>query len=427
MLKKRLVYELPYFVLASIIIAFLFTHHPNLEYDVDPSYLQFGPIRPPLYPLFIWLFHWAGSYQFIFIMWIQGALLFASLLYTRFWLEKNLQLSGFPIFLICLFIILTIGLHFQIWFIQSEGLSFPFFIVTFFLLVECFHQFNLKKISYLAILVNILVLTRLQFYYFYIVFVMLWFWYLWQRIPIKYLMKAMVILFGSMLLTTVIDHSYHYYKHGFFAGSPYKGILIMFQTLYLANDNAADYFQDPTEKAYVQSLINQRNSQHLNQDVALLTTFKPSYYNYANQSLNRNFMAIQKIIVDTLNTSIENSSGKATNFKADKIAMSINKTLILHDLKKNILFLIWRFLDCMGGIPFFLFFLILFIGLSFKIVKEKIKQPSLSLSFVTIIIVITFLNAAIVAISNQNLPVYFCYSQFMLYCLGAFLVKRTVH
>lgn len=427
MLYKKWLKELPYLLLAILVISFLCTHSPYLEYDVDPSYLLFGPVRPPLYPVFIWLFRWAGSYQFSLIMWTQGILLFAALLYTRYWLRKNLQVSDFSVFLVCLLIILTIGLHFQIWFIQSEGLSFPFFIWTFFLLVECFQKFSLKKLSFLALWVSVLVLTRLQFYYLYIIFGILCFWYLWQRVPFKSLSKAVIILFGSMLATTVIDHSYHYFKHGFFAGSPYKGLLVMMQALYLADDNAADFFQNPIEKAYVQALIDQRNAQHLNQDAELTGILKLSNYNYANQSYHRNSLAIQKIIENTLDTSVENKSGKVTNFKSDKLALDIDKTLILHAPKKYVLFSLWKFLDCMQGIPAFLFFLILLFASFFKIIKEKIQEPDLSLSFVIIITIVTFLNAAIIAVSNLNLPVYFCYSHFMFYSLAAFLVSRTMN
>ncbi|EKD73008.1 MAG: hypothetical protein ACD_45C00485G0014 [uncultured bacterium] len=93
----------------------------------------------------------------------------------------------------------------------------------------------------------------------------------------------------------------------------------------------------------------------------------------------------------------------------------------------NVLFLLWKFMQCIGGIPLFLFFLILLFALPFKIIKDKIRKPDLSALFVGIITMITFFNAAIIALCNPDLSVYFCYSQFMFYCLAAFLVNETLN
>ena len=425
MLAKKWIYEFPYIFLAILIVSFLSTHSPNLELDVDPSYLLFGAARPPMYPLFIAAFHWAGRYQFEIIMWVQGLLLFTTLLYTRSWLRKNLKIPDFLIFLITLIVILTIAFHFQIWFIQSEGLAFPFFILTFFLVIECFKKFHLKKLFYLSSLVSFLVLTRLQFYYFYGIFVILIIWYLWQRIGIKQIFYGILILFGSMFFTILADYSYHYYQHGTFSGTSYGGLMVLVQALYMAEDDAENYFRNPTEKAYVQSMITERNIKQLNKDANLIGPLKPSYLQKAHQSYSRNYLAIQKIIDDTLNASIEKEINAAPNLKANAVALKIDKVLILHSLKKHVLFLLWKFITCMGGVPTFLFFLILLLAIPFQIIRDKIHDPDLSLIFVAVITMITFLNAAIIAICNPDLPVYFCYSQFMFYCLAAFIVSRT--
>ncbi len=425
MLKNGWLNEFAYLILGVLIAGFLCTHSPNLEYDIDPSYLLFGPSRPPLYPIFIWLFRWAGPYQFFLIMWLQGVLLFSALLYARNWLRKNLQISDFLIFMVCLLVVLTIGFHFQIWFIQSEGLSFPLFIVTFFVLIECFEKFNLKKIFYLAVLVSLLVLTRLQFYYFYLVFVLLCGWYLWQRTSMQKASLAVLILVGSVCATTVVDHGYHYLKHGNFSGGSYSGLMFLVQTLFLADNNAADYFENPTEKSYVQAMINQRNAQGLNQDASLITSLKPSYLQYAYQSYSKNYLVLQKIIDITFNTSVENTLETASIYKANAAAMNINKVLMLHEAKKNLIFLLWKFVQCMGNVPLFLFYLIILLTIPFRIMTDKILYPNLSLIFVATITILTFGNAAIIALCNPDIPVYFCYSQFMFYCLAAFLINKT--
>lgn len=415
--------DLPYLILGTLIVFYLCTHSANIEYD-SLSYIQFSSNRPMLYPHFIWLFHWAGSYQYTLIIWTQGIFLFTTLLYARYWLRTKLNVSEFPIFLTCLFVILTIGFHYQIWYVQSEGLSFPLFILTFFALIESLKKFSLFKLLYLSFLVNVLVLTRLQFYFLYAIFVLLIMWYFWQRVPIQHIFYGALILFGSLIITLLIDHSYHYLKHGTFSGASYGGLMVLVQTIYLANDNASSYFEAPTERAYVQNMVDVRNAKHLNQDAELVESMKPSYLQHAYQAYARNYLAIQDIIDNTLNTSVEKSIDAQANNEANIMALKIDKVIVLHELKKNISFLIWKFVQCIGGIPLLLFFIILIVGIPFQIVKEQIRDPDLSSLFVIVATIITLFNAAMIAICNPDLPAYFCYSQFMFYCLAAFLVSR---
>ena len=405
--------NIPYLVLAIWIIMFLCTHAPNLEYDTH-GYIHFDVRRPPLYPIFIWLFNWAGYYQFQLLIWIQGCLLCAALMYARHWLRTNLKLSDFSIFLVCVAVVFTISLHFQITYVQSEGITFPLFIVIFFLLIECFNKFNLRKICYLAALTSVLILTRLQFMYFYVIFGILCLWYLWQHVPIKLCGIAIALLFGSMLTTIFIDHGYHYVKHGIFGGAPYGGILLLVQTLYLADNDAARYFKDPIEKDYVQSLIDRRNAQHLNSNILLLKHFKPTFYENAYHVYAKKYIKLQQLIENIL-------SYKTSAFTADAMAMRINKIFFIHNIKTNLLFLLWKFIKCMEGVPVFTFFCIALITSMVKIARNKIRAPDLSLIFIFIVTIVTILNAAIIAICNPYLPGYFCYSQFIFYCVAAFL------
>src|SRR3990167_5821532 len=412
-----------YFILCFIIFFFIFTHSANLEYDT-PSYINFDPIRPPLYPLFIWLFRWAGSYQFNLVIFTHGILLFLSFLYTRNWLNLNLKIPNFFILLIFLFILLTISFHSQLFYVQSEGITFPLFIITFFLLIDCFYQFNVVKISFLALLVSLLVLSRLQFYYFYCIFSLLCLWYYWQRIPIQSMILSIIIFLGSIITTHVIDHGYHYFKHGFFGMAPYSGSLILVQTLYLTDDHAANYFKKPEIKEIVQKLVDMRNTKNLNQDSALTAFYKPSYYEYAYQTYARNYSAFSEIIFDILYTNKFLSYTNLSKLQSNNIASAINKTLIIQDPKKNLLFFLWKLIKCIEGVTLFLFLLIILIVSLFKIIRFKIKKLDRASLFIILIPIITFFNAAIIAICNPYLPPYFCYSQFMLYCLAAFLAKN---
>ena len=361
-LKKKYLHKTPYTILALVVIFFLCSHTPNTGYDT-PSYVQFSIVRPPIYPLFIWLFHWAGKYQFQFVMWAQSILTFSSLLYARYWLIKNLKVSDFLIFFVFLFVLITICFHFQMWYIESEGLSFPFFIFTFFLLMRCVQEFNIKRIVYLALWVALLILTRLQFYYFYGVFILLCGWYLWRKVPIKSMGICVLILLGSILLTFLADRSYHYLKQGVFEGEPTSGVQFVIQPLFLANTNAIDYFKNATQKAIVQKMLYKIREQKLNQTVSALKTFKLQHYEYAYEEYNKNYLSIQSIVYNTFTD--------LTAAKQNKITLSIAKILTCYEMKRNFYFYCWKVIDSMGGVPWFLFFCLLLFSTAFKIFRNR--------------------------------------------------------
>ena len=231
----------------------------------------------------------------------------------------------------CLFVTLTILFHFQLLMIGSEGLTFPLFILIFFLLIECAIKYNLKKLSYLAFWTSLLILTRLQFYYFYAIFVLLFMWYIWKRVKIKLLAKGIAILLISILLTYLADKSYHYFKHGFFSASPAAGALLVVQPIFLFDGTQIDnYFKDTNKKIYIKRILDQINQKQLNKEVSHLTTFKPSYYQYAYEEYNRNYIQMHDLIIQLL------ADGKP--FAIENMAVDITKTLVLNDFKKNLFF-----------------------------------------------------------------------------------------
>src|SRR3990167_4766579 len=415
MFQKKFLSEVPYLALFLVTSFFLYTHTPNIGYD-SPSYINFSVFRPLIYPVFIWLFHWAGKYQFNFVVWTQSILTFFSLLYARNWLKENLNISDYLIFFILLFVLITICFHFQMWYLESEGLSFPFFIFTFFLLIDCFDHFNLKKISYLALWVGILILTRLQFYYFYGVFVLLLAWYFWKKTSGKSLWICFSILLGSIFLITLIDHAYHYFRNGSFLGAPTIGSQLVIQPLFLANTGAENYFKNAHEKNTVQYIINEIHKQKLNNYSAYLSVLKPKYYEYAYEEYNRNYNAMQGIIYNTFK--------KLPPYELDKTTIDIAKTLFLHNIKINLFFYAWKIMDSFGGVPPFLFFCLLLLSVIYKIFQNKNEHLNLSQIFVALTIVITFANALLVAMVEPNCAGYFCYTQFLLYCLAALIADK---
>lgn len=414
--QHQYVSKIAYTILLIIIALFLFNHTPNVGYDT-PSYIHFSEKRPPIYPLFIWAFQWAGHYQFQYIMWVQSILTCCALAYARHWLKKNIHVPDILVFCVMLVVLITICFHYQMWYIQSEGLTFPFFIFTFFLLMNCFQRFELKKIIWLSTWVAVLILTRQQFYYFYGIFILLCAWYLYKKIDFNRIILCACIFLISILTTTLIDWSYHNLKNGHFEGEQLSAIVLSIQPIYLAQPDSVHYFSNNTERAVYFNIQHQLQKKKLNPESARLNILIPQYFEYAYEEYARNYIAIQTIIADEAYSNRSFSEG-------NQLLKNISKTLVQREFKKNLLFYAWKVTDSMGGIPGFLFFSLLLFGTLWNLLRQKNESIEMSHLFVALAITITFFNALLVAVAEPALPPYFCYTQFLLYCLAAIFSKK---
>lgn len=400
-----------YFFLILLSIIFLCTRTPNTGYDT-PSYVSFSLVRPPLYPLFISLFKWAGQYQFQCVMWVQSTLTLFSLLYARNKLVNELDISDTLFFYVTLFTLITICFHFQFWYIQSEGLSFPFFIFAFFSCFTAFKQYSIHNITIFSGWVAILLLTRVQFYYLYGIFILLILWYMKNHRTKKTILIAIAVMMVSIIATSLIDRTYHLLVNKHFSGEPVSGTQVAIQPLYLAEKNASHYFKNKMDASLVQKIENAINQQGLKNDARLLQTFKVQHYEYAYQEYNRNYIAIQGIINHILST--------VSVTQANTITNHITMVLVKHELQKNVFFYIWKVIIAFGGVPNFLFFLIFFPAILYVVYKKRTNQSL----FVSLCIVFMFANALLVCAAETNAPPYFCYTQFLLYTLAALFADR---
>lgn len=425
MVGKRIL-QLPFLFVLLLVVLFLCTHAPYFGNNA-PTYIKFNIIRQPLYPIFIWLFHWGGKYQFYLVMWVQSIITFFSLLYARHWLKKNLYLSDVTIFPVILLVLITISFHYQMHSIDDpEGLSFPFFIFTFFNTIECFQKKSFKKNISLAVWVSALILLRTQFYFYYGVYIVLIVWYFWKMMPKKYILKVTSVFILSIVLTNVVDRGYHYYMNGVFSTEPFSGLVTIIQPLYLANPDAAKYFTNHKEKAIVQTLLDEIKIKKLNRDVSALASSKVRYYEYAHQEYERNYLPIQSIVSKTFTgIPLKDIYKINTNalIKMNKMTLSISKTLFLHNIKINSYFYIYKIIAALGGIPYFLFFCLLSFIALIKLFRNRRFDLKVSEVFVFLVLLVTFFNAMIVAVAEPNCVRYYCYTQFLLYCFGAYIAE----
>lgn len=399
--------------LALITIIYLINSTPII-YPDSPSYIMFHAVRPPVYPIFIWLFHFFGQNQFIFLMWTQSILLFIALIYAKHWLHSRLNISNMTTFFVLLFTMLLLFYYKMPREVCSEAIAFPLFIVTFLLMVDCFDAFNLKRVILLCILTNLLILTRLQFYYFYLLFLMQIAWFVWKKIPAKMILASFLIMIISIVFTVTLNRGYHYAMNGKFAESPVIGRQLIIQALYLSDSNAIQYFKNDFEKNIFTNILNKIEKQHLTlkSEQQLLSMPQQTTYGY--------YYATYNPILDIVD---DNIPGKSL-YEIDATAFSISKTLYMNALKENLLFYLIKISSFFGGMPNLLSFLIILSGSLFYVLTNKNKSINLNQIFTLISLITIFINTAFVMIPEAGQANYFFYSYFLIYCLAGLLVKQ---
>lgn len=404
-------------VLATLIFLPLFGATPNIWPDTA-GYLNFASIRPPVYPLFLWAFHAFGQYQLQAVMWAQAVINFFVFLYTFRWLYTRLNLSRPLILIVLLVPILIFILHFEMLKnMGTEAVAFPLFILTFTLFVDCFTTCNLKKILFLMITINLLIMTREQFYYFYPLLLLLIGWYVWKRVSVKKFIMLFTIIVLSIFFTSFANHAYHYLIDHKFKGSSGVGELLITQGLYLADRDVAKYINKPLEKNIFEKIIRQLEAKQLTRQSAPVLLHPPlnletarMHYDLAHDEI----LLIAKMNIPT----------GFSEYDANDIFLNINKTLYLHAIKDHLRLYIWRAAYFVGGIWIFSTCLIILLAIMFRSVLDRKWEPTEIQIFITVAIYVILANAAFVPLF-AHFEMRFCYYSYFLYLiLGSLVIKE---
>ena len=407
-----------FFILLIVLAAYLLTHHPGTDFD-SAGYIRGDITRPPLDTLFIRSFAWASQYQFEWVMWVQGAITFFALIYAKNRMKKKLLIPNSSIALVYIFTLITILFHYQIRDIDPEGLTFPLFIFIFFITIECFQENSIKKIITLSILVSLLILLRSQFYFYYAVYITLIGWIFIKKSPTKYIIMCVIVFTSSALLTDMADRSYHYFKNGYFMKEPFFGMISVVQPLFLSNQNAYLLFQSNQEKLYVKTVLNEMNKRKLYNNPS--DPYEEIYRHY-----NLNYNKILKIVFKTYSHQVGDDVGsvpKSTLINMNRTTQRVTKILFLNNMVQNIKLYFYKIMDANGGILFISLYLIISFLAIKKFIFTKNSFVNYSELFVTLSILVSFFNEMLVDVVEPNLTAYYCYTQFLLYCLGAYFVK----
>ena len=418
-------------ILGLLIFFPLFNILPNSDLGSDASnYIYFDPCRPPLYPLFIAIFHLFGEQYLIMARWAQTILNFVALLYAAQWMQRELKMPNFLNFLILFSMIALISLHTHtlVW-IFSEGIAFPIFIVTFLLLVESCKTLDTKSFTWVVIGTSLLVLTRHQFYYLYPILILCVIWHLWRREFKKKILINGATIILSILITFTLGQIYYYWigkdrtpsSHA--AAWQYSGWRVLVQPIYLANANAEKYFSNLVEKTLFIHL-----QQHLEKDQYTRNTAAPLRDNNNLLAAEYHYMSVLGKLQDSIRTAIKQNIPQGISAdQVDNLLFHISKTLFLQQLKENMAFYILRITHYSGGFWIFLSSLITLLAIIYRVLTDRQWNPSMQQVFIMVSIFFILANAAFVAIVEIETPRYFYYSIFLYFCLFGLLAKEFIN
>jgi hypothetical protein len=402
-------------VIGILIFCYLLSQKPEFAPD-SLTYFTLSPIRPPLYPLFLRLFSVFGQHQLIVAMWVQTLICFGALVYVRMWLQSRLGMPPFLLFIILLFTTLLIFFHYKtLNTFVSEAISFPLFIVTFVLFIECFHSFDKEKIILLNVGISLLILTRTQFNLLSVGLVILIAWYAWIRIPLKKIAYSILIMSTAFIATIVLHQSYHYVVHGKFSGNPMMGEYLSVQAFYLADKSDAQYFANADEKDLFIKILNQLEQKQYTIKSAPKNITPPSF-----QINNSYFTAVYSNIESIINQTLKNTD----IYQADHLLRKISKTLYLHHAKEHVQFYLWKVAAFYGDLAFFLTYLLVLFTLMLRMLIHKTSSCNDSLIFITLSLLFIVGNTLFVGLFEPLLASYFFYCYFLIFCLGGIVAKK---
>lgn len=406
-------------ILILMIFIPLYTVGPEIWPDTG-GYLHFALYRPPVYPVFLWLFRGFAEQQLVVAMWTQASLFCLTVLYVSYWLRDRLEFPAILIFFLLFSMIALFDRFLVLNNILSDLIAFSLFLLTFTVLVDCFKKFDIKKIVLLSILSNLLILTREQFYYFYPLLMVLIFWYAWKKESIKNIVLSLTVVVFSIIVAICVNRAYHHFvNHS--GSSIVPGVAILEQALYLSDYTDHTDFSDIVQKNYFIKTIHLLEDQHLTKktiDIPNIKPFQPMTLDVTNQMYNLAYLAI---------TRAAKTNFPLPDFYSDGAAIFTGKLvwkLYTHNLRENLLFSIWRIISLMGGVWFFSAFIIVMICMLLRIILDRAWQPTTQQLFVIMAFCVIVGNATVVGLFSDAESRYFYCTYFLYFCLFGLIANE---
>lgn len=412
-----------FFALAIIFFLPLFFMSKNGFLGPDAGgYIAHGLSRPPLYPIFLILFKMFGSFQFLLARIVQTLLIFLSLLYATYWLQKKLHIKRIFAFLAIFVIgILMVRCKTTVE-IMSEGIAFPIFVVTFLKYVDCFINCSFKNIFMVSCGSILLILTRQQFYFMYIL--------MFIPLIIHRSEQTKTILFRfviTVLFLILVGMSFAKFYYTFLANTTlynqtngtqwqFSGWRILEQPIFLSSKKDVLLLHSSDERKIFLA-IHDRLTQ-----LKFTKNSMPSQISDNLLDSEFYYMTVLGKMQDSIRSAMSTSiPEKYSGTQMDNAVRNIAFTLFLNHIRENLSFYLLRTCFYIANPYVMIALSILIMTIIFCLISRRFKFFSTKKIFLFTGLLIIFANGGLVGLVETWSPRYFYYSYFIYFCMAAII------
>ena len=297
------------------------------------GYIDLSLCRPPVYPLVINFFTSLLATKLFTVVVFQLLFGHIAIYYFINTLQQEFKFNHKLKYLLTA-ILITPYLGKVGNYILTESICYPTFLFCFTFLINSIIHKSLKYFFYTIILTIILTLTRGQFLFIYPV---LGIYLINIYIDNKHYYKLyarkktmITLVIAAILLTPILEKSYHYYVNDRFILTPFSGIHLLTPPLYLADISAQQYIQDPFLKKIFINMHSKMQEEKLTYQHAV-GVIDPPYHFYSSYD-----RIVYKIIEQTFNTN-NIYDMEQINIQCNKLAIILFKNNWYNTIKHCIL------------------------------------------------------------------------------------------
>lgn len=371
-------------------------------------YLGNSPIRSPLYPLILDLYHQffeVGNYTVL--IFLQIGLGLAAVIYLARTLQNLFKLPEWTTF------VFTIVLWSPYFFgdykfgnaVLTEAVCYPLYMLLFAFLVKGLCKKQPKELYKVIGCLVLLMLTRRQFLFVYPLFAIglayAW-WFFKDRKP---LYKVLAVFVLSIVVTDLLERSYAYMNHGKFSTVPFVGFQLSVAPLYFSQNSDAELFEEPL----VRELFIEVHKRMTDKGITY-ETFDPRVmdfygHHYAGSYNPICWLVVRKVLAER---------GINDWYEIDRITMQWSKVLLLKRPLDHIKLFFHAVKEKMGGYYLMLLHIVL-LTVSFF---ACLLRQNLVLSTVTLFATLaTFGNYTLVSLVEPILRRYASYTETIQLCV----------
>ncbi len=403
------------YLLLSISAFFVIIYFYGYTFQRDSiGYDNMHPIRSIGYPLIMLIFKFLSVAHYLDYLFVFQVLLgIISVFFATKAIIKQFELNNFAGYLIAFTLIIPyiikikIGSH-----IYSEAVTYPLFLFFIIAIMRYYYSEIQRDIIIAILLLTLLTIIRTQFFFvFPVIFLLLIIQIFLKRIKFKKGILFTILLIFSYGMVNLIDCSYHFIVHKKFARTPFTGIQLLTEVIFVSEECDTILFNNSAQKEAFKAIISEVELRDYNKHSFLQLSDYISKDNindhYRNTYNPICWGTLVPLYGNTLNLNEKNIEGW---IELDKITLDMSKTL----LKKHSLdYLYNQFID-MYFYGFFPHFGLIFSILLTLILFININNHRIS-GFLLFLFLLDFSNIILCSLVEPLLIRYLFYTKIVVF------------